>query len=110
MEIKNLSLNDALEIIKNPEQDTLIIWHALWSGPSVCFLRNLDQMPEIENVMVYKIDIENPPLKSNVLEKQGIFSIPTSFFLKKGVGGKYKKITHSLNYDEILRHFRVLIL
>lgn len=109
MEIQNLSLNDALEIIKNPEQNTLIIWYAVWSGFSVCYLRNLDQMPEIENVKVYKIDIDNPLIESNVLNKLGISSIPTSFFLKKGVDGYgyCKKISHSLNYEEILKHFGV---
>lgn len=108
MEIQVLSLNDALEIMKNPEHDSLIVWYATWSAPSACFLRNLKEMPEIENVKIYKIDIESPPIELDRLRKLGVNSIPTSFFLKKGIKEKPRRITGNLNYEKILRNFRML--
>lgn len=102
MELQNLSLSEARELIKNPKSNTLIVWHALWSGPAVCFMKNLKQMPDIPDIIVYEIDIDNPEIDTKELEKLNIHSVPVTFFINKKFPGTFHTKSGVISYQKLL--------
>lgn len=101
MKIMDLAFKDYEKTIQNPPNNVLIIWHASWAGPSICFLRNIEKMPDIPDLSIFKIDIEEQNVDEAFLMRIGVRVVPTSFLLKPLIKGIHKGKTGLMNEKEL---------
>lgn len=103
MELKKITFNEVKNLMENPqrEQDCLIVWHACWSAPALCFMKKLKEMPEIPDIKVCVIDIEEPPIEMDKLSELRITAVPTCTVLKIGKPGFYKQKSGVISYEEL---------